>query len=86
MSGINQETFTNKDKARVIEALQNKYDLKNNLNLARSSYYFEKKHRDGSEKHTDLRNHVIKTFKYRLNRTDTEEFMLRHDVFMEGYQ
>lgn len=63
---INIKSLKNYEKAIVIDALRHKYklaDLLEALEMAKSSYSYQVKIREKSDKYADLRKHMIKIFK-----------------------
>lgn len=63
--GINPKQLTNKEKTEVIDALKNKYKLKELLrflNLAKSSYFYQKAQLVKGDKYAQLREDITEIF------------------------
>lgn len=64
-SGINPKKLTNKEKTEVIDALKNKYKLKellHFLNLPKSSYFYQKTQLAKGDKYGQLRQDITNIF------------------------
>jgi len=63
--GISLDTLTNREKAIVIDALRNTYQLKELLDvfhMAKSSYCYQKRALEASDKYEDAREQIRKAF------------------------
>jgi len=63
--GINPEKLTNKEKTEVIDALKNKYKLKelfHLLKLSKSSYIYQKSSLSKDDKYSQLREDITNIF------------------------
>lgn len=65
VEGINLQTLSNREKAEVIDALRNKYRLKElleALNISKSSYCYQENRIHGPDKYADIRTEIHTAF------------------------
>lgn len=83
--GISLNRLTNRDEAIVIDVLRSRHELKDLLivlNMAKSSYCYQKTSMRKPDKYAQLRTNIRKTLKSHHNAIDTDVYM-RCSLWME---
>ena len=76
--GIDQTALTNREKAVIIDALKSRYSLPSllpKLNLAKSSYYYQKKVIHSEDKYKSLRERLLYCFTKTAIYLDIEKYI-----------